>query len=756
MECSVRWLILVALITGLAAGHSGLELPDGCDRPYVLCWSRRLRNTLRPGILTLLLPPPGTHELSCSRQADPTFRAEISGLFEGDVSKLPKSKIASWVQKNQEEVESLASTYDTTFGLLNPASTSTKFLSMNRTDCLLAYMSGKLLLPLAREERSAASIATELHEQRVFEQFWYLILHWSDIEATEWPVLCFFEFLSLEISREMRWQELPVPGLFPGHDEDPSVSVMLELRLAVASEQPAPWSILSTQAFSLPRRGALATASAYLAAALSVIDRPSASVEAGMLVNSALNWLRSLAEPAPLLQLLTSSWPVLTLWRRIWRHPHARQALAHHCSIVYDPIWDLRFMQATSLRTSFPGGAWPLSQLKLPSTGKSAAGVAQWREPREAWATAISIAPHQNIGSRAAQSKVWIEAVRVLHASVRLQETSKEQRPFIVAVDYDLDAAFADVLRQDGMKLIPVNPLMVPDHLAKCGSVQRRAEGLRFRLFGLVEFDKIIYIDADALVVAPLEHLFNAPTGVFLSATINGTRWTMRDPHSPLGKPGTAAADRGPPGMPAMINTGVMVISPNSDFLPMVNEVVSHRDWEEDGRWAICGDDQSSQLVSRVCKAGGVFAAFCTQGLIDAVQLATTKRLGPAVWQSPQLGKNGLEFLGCKPTAAEGRREQVVMPQPQLHHCVLDEAYNLQATRPHLSWHMPFLRLLSADSRPGEESNVVRVIHWPGQPKPWRLGPGQRTNWERRWWEVHATLCAGHARTCLMNCFGNA
>eukprot|EP00931_Biecheleriopsis_adriatica_P011972 TRINITY_DN113070_c0_g1_i1.p1 TRINITY_DN113070_c0_g1~~TRINITY_DN113070_c0_g1_i1.p1 ORF type:complete len:222 (-),score=37.80 TRINITY_DN113070_c0_g1_i1:9-674(-) len=208
----------------------------------------------------------------------------------------------------------------------------------------------------------------------------------------------------------------------------------------------------------------------------------------------------------------------------------------------------------------------------------------------------------------------------------------------------------------------------------------------------------------------------------------------MRDPLVPLGKPGSAAADRGPPGNPAMINTGVMVITPSREVMASFEEVVTYQHWQDDGRWAVCDERDQQKLVGRVCKAGGIFAAFCTQGLIDAVQLATTSRLGLAVWQHPSKSQLGEEFLGCE-AAGSGGSAKLVMPQPHLQHCVLDEAYNLQATRPHLSWHTPFLASLD-----GKGSSIVRVVHWPGQPKPWRLGPGQRTEWERRWWDVYTTL----------------
>merc|ERR1739844_829644 len=91
----------------------------------------------------------------------------------------------------------------------------------------------------------------------------------------------------------------------------------------------------------------------------------------------------------------------------------------------------------------------------------------------------------------------------------------------------------------------------------------------------------------------------------------------------------------------------------------------------------------------------------------------------------------------------------MAMRTPQAEHCTLDEAHNLQVTRPHLAWHLPTLEEMS------RSGNSVRVVHWPGRPKPWRLGPGQRTSWEQLWWRIHTDLCGNHdgkSRNCWMQC----
>merc|ERR1711862_81760 len=98
--------------------------------------------------------------------------------------------------------------------------------------------------------------------------------------------------------------------------------------------------------------------------------------------------------------------------------------------------------------------------------------------------------------------------------------------------------------------------------------------------------------------------------------------------------------------------------------------------------------------------------------------------------------------------------KNTIMPRPWLDHCMLNEAYNLQATRPHLGWHFQLIEQLV------KRGEIIRVVHWPGRPKPWKLGPGQRTDFEEYWWKLQADLCgeseddhdSTKSRQCLLRC----
>ncbi|CAK0883610.1 unnamed protein product [Prorocentrum cordatum] len=326
-------------------------------------------------------------------------------------------------------------------------------------------------------------------------------------------------------------------------------------------------------------------------------------------------WL--LGRPPPALQLLLSAWPVLPLWGRLWRHPRAAAALSPagrgRCPASLSPLWDIRRTFASVKAAKLPAGRWPLAG---PQGDRAGGRPPAPRTAREAWASAVAIASFDAGG---VDAMAWVEAVRVLCASIRRHEPPGLRRPFIGGpAGPHGGGGHGPALRRDlrGGRH-PPRGCRRGDRAPEPRQVRQRATAGRgasispFRAGGLRPH-RSAAIDADALVVGPLSHLFDAPPGLFLAATINGTP----------------------------INTGVMVITPSQDFMPALFDVLRVEAWEEKAGWAACASDASG-VAERVCgsASGGVFNAFCTQGLIDAVQLALSDRLGDAVWirQVPEM-----------------------------------------------------------------------------------------------------------------------
>lgn len=320
------------------------------------------------------------------------------------------------------------------------------------------------------------------------------------------------------------------------------------------------------------------------------------------------------------------------------------------CYALPGPLWDLRKAESEVFVKALPRGVWPLSS-RSPASPLMGA--------REVWASAISVEEH-------ADPLAWVDSVRVLHASIRKHEPPSKRRPFVVLVDADFPDRFSESLESDGIEVVRAESVHVPDFLAKCGSAQRRADGLRLQLFGLTKYNKIVYLDADTLVVGDISHLFSTPSGIFLSATINGSRWGYDGPGLNSGDP--------------MLNTGVMVIHPERDFVPSLRNALDANNWQSAREgWVRCTEaallqSDTDVMMARLCGGPGVFTSFCTQGFVDAVFLAKGPRLGQAVWTSEAT------FGGCGEYGGSMSRPA----RPWSDHCTLDEGYNLQVTRPHL------------------------------------------------------------------------
>jgi len=751
----------------------GAEVPPECFRPFFVCLSVRLRNTLAPGAATLLLPPPRSYDLRCESLASTTFRHEIAKLFR-DVPNLAPEDLAAFA-KNRTRAAALH--YLETAHSANYAPAGSHAILLSATEltlvsggvCSIATLLGRLWGELSRAMFDVPTAIQKLEGGVDFGYFWHLALHWLDIAASEWPVLQLLEFFSQELRLRRRAKGSTPPA-------DPAADA---LHAAVALRGRHEWDAFAAGAWAAPRTP-FSMASAHLAQVLGMLDNdaPDEMDDQRLLhsLTAALLWLRSARRRrgvSPLMQVLLSEWPVLALWGRLWRHPAAWQRLVDgkaRCLVHLDPALGLRANTAEALAERFlPSRKWPVileppppplsvmgpAALEVRPAHRSAQAPIGHRpisSNKEAWGSALSLAS----GSLAGLA--WLDALRVLHFSLRRHEPPDKRRPFVLLVDHIFPGEHAATLRADGIDVRRVAPVHLPETIAGCQPKMREAAGLYLRFFDMVEFDRVLYIDADALVVGPLHHLFRVPRGVFVSATINGTRWNW-PPGLPLQEawdpePGGELSDwgawgglqRGPP----MLNIGILLIAPSKTLLEAIVQVASANETECcQGGWATCDPGKQLSAVARtVCGSTGIFTGYCSQGLLDAAFIAMGRRLGDVQFAEGPDGEG--EFLGCSSPLGKGGRRVPVAPDRPGDHCTLDESYNLQVTRPHFEWHMPHLRSVA------RRRDRVRFVHWPGKPKPWVVGLGQETVWERLWWSTHADMCRSTAATgsapCRLRC----
>ncbi len=100
----------------------------------------------------------------------------------------------------------------------------------------------------------------------------------------------------------------------------------------------------------------------------------------------------------------------------------------------------------------------------------------------------------------------YLVGVQVLHASLRRSGTT---RPLVVMVTEDVDDASRRLLADDGC-LVRELPRVGPDDSLEAHYANARFAEVWTKLgaWGLVEFERLVVLDADMLVVAPMEELF--------------------------------------------------------------------------------------------------------------------------------------------------------------------------------------------------------------------------------------------------------
>ena len=102
----------------------------------------------------------------------------------------------------------------------------------------------------------------------------------------------------------------------------------------------------------------------------------------------------------------------------------------------------------------------------------------------------------------------YLPGVRALHEALRRTGT---RHPFVVAIASHIARHIDSVLESAGMcvRRIP-ETTAIPQHMIEGNGHWGRTFD-KIQLFGLVEFSKLVYVDADMLVLANLDELFDKP-----------------------------------------------------------------------------------------------------------------------------------------------------------------------------------------------------------------------------------------------------
>lgn len=140
--------------------------------------------------------------------------------------------------------------------------------------------------------------------------------------------------------------------------------------------------------------------------------------------------------------------------------------------------------------------------------------------------------------------------------------------PFIVLITPFVSAAKRARLEADGATIIVADPIPLPKWI-KPGSSRWKDVATKIRLFALTDYDKICFIDADQLVMAPLDGVFDDPA-TNITQTLHLEDQVMSD-EPPLppdyvfaSRPDTFGADHTiPPDERDYLNAGFYVFRPS-------------------------------------------------------------------------------------------------------------------------------------------------------------------------------------------------
>eukprot|EP00928_Gymnodinium_smaydae_P030461 TRINITY_DN22652_c0_g1_i1.p1 TRINITY_DN22652_c0_g1~~TRINITY_DN22652_c0_g1_i1.p1 ORF type:complete len:800 (+),score=193.87 TRINITY_DN22652_c0_g1_i1:100-2499(+) len=339
---------------------------------------------------------------------------------------------------------------------------------------------------------------------------------------------------------------------------------------------------------------------------------------------------------------------------------------------------------------------------------------------------------------------VHLESIHTLAFSVRAVE--KRRRPFLVLTLGELGSEAQRQLRADSLEVVPLDVhAFAMNHSTESiwweerGLVQTLA---RLSVFNLTEFDRIVVLEGDMVMTRESDRLFDIP--VFASGFELGG--------GPEGNPG--------------LNTGIMVLSPNSRFFDNMLDFAVVANWHEHYLAQKFNTDQTflDLFWSKISARKGI-VRFDAKGDFSGCGDVTQLHGGPANMSWPD-----------NKTLAYRVGEVADV------HCLLPLEFNYYADFKHVfllgyrhtftgadkpsvaasnvhmdakAFERPIPRGLALDRsarwlvRRGLLGGPPHVVHYPGRVrKPWqRWLPGSRSLLDEEWWQAHERRCRAAAST---------
>ncbi|CAJ1402070.1 unnamed protein product [Effrenium voratum] len=457
-----------------------------------------------------------------------------------------------------------------------------------------------------------------------------------------------------------------------------------------------------------------------------------------------------------------------------WKAPGARIAtlmfIAADCMLPLLARLQKRLEHLVELKRPTPAGAM-CPALELPEQGvlmAEAAYAADFHQAMEEMVPEFGSRPVDLETSANQSSKeAWVtflwggtsagakraaelnsEVIRTMVHSVRKWETHR--RAFLVLAVGSLPARVAAELRRADLKVRTIRENeTIPIWRAE---FVKKPEGLgdwftdrnltrtfaQLAAWALKDFERVVVLDADTLVVQRCEELFRLPMHFAASLETHRDQETFSRLQS-LGRT-------------YLVNAGVMVIRPNLHLLRRIRR----------------GADFPAFRYH--AEKIGVMGEATFQSLIDTY-LTTENywRLGVVLWD--QAGR----FDGCRAGLGSSQVVSAWMAHGRVH-CLLPIDYNFCADFPHVFFaSYDYLAQAKADApkqparhlraelirktlrlywSSGLLRGLPKILHFPGHlRKPWqRWLPAARSPWDEAWWSAHAEMCRSSPTPCRLRC----
>lgn len=158
----------------------------------------------------------------------------------------------------------------------------------------------------------------------------------------------------------------------------------------------------------------------------------------------------------------------------------------------------------------------------------------------------------------------YIPGVKILYRS--LQKNGHPQYPFVCICSKDMAESDIAVLEKEGIVCKKLDKVALDNYHEECNDVGYWYYTFdKLLVWGLTEYDKIVFIDSDMMVLNSLDDLFEKPANS--AAIADGIKEGYQ-----------------------LLNSGIMVIEPNKQFMQTLLNAIPHLMTANNGRLKGIGD----------------------------------------------------------------------------------------------------------------------------------------------------------------------